>query len=286
MYVAATRAKSELHLIGSAKIDDNGAPAAPRPGSLLAQLWPAVRDAFAGELVGTSARESPRAAPAAEPARKLRRLPPDWIAPEPAEARVRLPAPLVQAPPPGDDIEFEWAGRTIQHVGTAFHRCIRLLAEEPGASRAADRIRSLRAAQEFMLRDLGVPDAELERAADDVEIALRNLLDDERGRWLFDGAHAEPRNEYALSGLHRGMLASVILDRTFVAGDGTRWIVDYKTSRHEGPDLDAFLDRERERYRAQLDRYAAILSGLDRRPIRLGLYFPLLKGWREWEWDG
>jgi ATP-dependent exoDNAse (exonuclease V) beta subunit len=286
MYVAATRAKSELHLIGSAKIGDDGAPAAPRPGSLLAQLWPAVRDAFAGELAGAPARESPRSAPATEPARKLRRLPPDWIAPEPAEARVRLPAPLVQAPPPGDEIEFEWAGRTIQHVGTAFHRCIRLLAEEPAANRTEERIRSLRAAQELMLRDLGVPDAELEQAADDVEIALRNLLDDKRGRWLFDGAHAEPRNEYALSGLHRGTLASVILDRTFVAGDGTRWIVDYKTSRHEGPDLDAFLDRERERYRAQLEKYAAILSGLDRRPIRLGLYFPLLKGWREWEWDG
>ena len=40
-----------------------------------------------------------------------------------------------------------------------------------------------------------------------------------------------------------------------------RWIVDYKTGTHEGGDLDAFLDN---------------------REIRLGLYFPLLKGWREW----
>ena len=39
----------------------------------------------------------------------------------------------------------------------------------------------------------------------------------------------------------------------------------------------------KERYRAQLERYAALLRGLDRRPVRLGLYFPLLKGWREWE---
>jgi hypothetical protein len=42
--------------------------------------------------------------------------------------------------------------------------------------------------------------------------------------------------------------------------------------------LDAFLDREQERYRGQLERYAAVLRKLDARPIRLGLYFPLLGG--------
>jgi hypothetical protein len=53
--------------------------------------------------------------------------------------------------------------------------------------------------------------------------------------------------------------------------------VDYKTSGHEGANVDAFLDRERERYAAQLGRYARALGGAD----RLGLYFPLLGGWRE-----
>ena len=62
-----------------------------------------------------------------------------------------------------------------------------------------------------------------------------------------------------------------------------RWIVDFKTSTHEGGDVAAFLDREVERYRGQLDRYARILRGLDARPIRLALYYPLVEGgWREW----
>jgi len=34
------------------------------------------------------------------------------------------------------------------------------------------------------------------------------------------------------------------IDRTFVDQDGTRWIVDYKTSRHEEEDVDAFLDQQ------------------------------------------
>ena len=52
---------------------------------------------------------------------------------------------------------------------------------------------------------------------------------------------------------------------------------------HQGGDVEAFLDREHERYRAQLEKYAALLARTESRPIRLGLYFPLLNGWREWE---
>jgi hypothetical protein len=50
--------------------------------------------------------------------------------------------------------------------------------------------------------------------------------------------------------------------------------------------VESFLDRERERYRAQLERYARLMRGMDDHPVRLGLYFPLLGGWREWEFDG
>ena len=72
------------------------------------------------------------------------------------------------------------------------------------------------------------------------------------------------------------------LDRTFVA-DGHRWIVDFKTSAHEGGDAQAFLDREVERYRPQLERYARIMQALDPQPLMLALYFPLVDGgWRAW----
>ncbi|HEY7840511.1 MAG TPA: 3'-5' exonuclease, partial [Gammaproteobacteria bacterium] len=276
LYVAATRAKLELHLVGAVDVDSDGAPAEPDARSLLSRLWPAVRKGFAAGLV-RAPRLAAEEGSAPEPSGKLRRLSAGWIAPRP-EAGVRVPRPLIQAPPPGTDIEFEWAGRTIQHVGTAFHRCVRLL----GGDHDAAHIRSLRPIHGAMLRDLGVPAAEVPAAADDVEIALLNLVGDARGCWLLDPAHAEAREEYSLSGLHHGQLVSVVLDRTFVAEGGTRWIVDYKTSRHEGPDLDAFLDREQSRYREQLERYAALMRGMDARPIRLGLYFPLLKSWREW----
>ncbi len=79
-----------------------------------------------------------------------------------------------------------------------------------------------------------------------------------------------------------GDLVDVAIDRTFVEG-GVRWIVDYKTGAHEGADVAGFLDREEMRYRPQLDRYARLMRLIDSRgEVRLGLYFPMHRGWREW----
>ena len=114
-----------------------------------------------------------------------------------------------------------------------------------------------------------------------VQDALTACLTAERGRWVL-GVHAEGRSELRLTGKLAGEIVGVAIDRTFVDEHGTRWIVDYKTGAHEGADVAAFLDREEERYRSQLGRYAALMREMDSRPIRLGLYFPLLNGWREW----
>ena len=80
-----------------------------------------------------------------------------------------------------------------------------------------------------------------------------------------------------------GVVFSCIMDRIFRDDDGTRWIVDYKTSGHEGGDVEAFLDQERTRYEKQLTRYAIAL-GED--STMLGLYFPVLAGWRAWKYSG
>jgi len=109
--------------------------------------------------------------------------------------------------------------------------------------------------------------------------ALAASLEDPKGRWLL-GPQRESRNEYRLTALIDEERRTLVIDRTFVDSEGKRWIVDYKTSGHEGADVEAFLEREKERYRAQLESYAAALAAGS---SVLGLYFPLLAGWREWE---
>jgi len=105
--------------------------------------------------------------------------------------------------------------------------------------------------------------------------ALRGAVSDERGRWVL-GPHADARSEYRIRVPGSDGVRLMVIDRTFTE-EGRRWIVDYKTSSHEGGDLETFLDREKGRYGEQMARYRAALGG-----GALGLYFPLVKGWREW----
>ena len=114
---------------------------------------------------------------------------------------------------------------------------------------------------------------------EDVARALAHALADPRGRWLL-GPQQAAKNEYRLTAMIAGERRNLVIDRTYLGADGGRWIVDYKTGGHEGSDVEAFLDREQERYRAQLERYAQALAQGE--PAMLGLYFPLLGGWREW----
>jgi ATP-dependent helicase/nuclease subunit A len=113
--------------------------------------------------------------------------------------------------------------------------------------------------------------------------AVASTLADARGRWLFDPRHTDAHSEYALTGIRDGAPVHVVLDRIFVDAEGVRWIVDFKLSQHQGAGRDAFLDSEQARYRPQLDAYGEVVRALGAQPIRLGLYFPLLAGWREWE---
>ncbi len=295
LYVAATRAKKRLHLFGHTTRAQDGAVRTPESGSLLRLLWPAVRVEFER---AASAQTPPRtvglerapagAAGVGRPGTLpgLRRLASPWCAPRPPPS-VRWRESLPPVAPPAEPVEFDWAGETARHVGTVVHRYLLRIAREGAEHWDAERVHALRPAFARALAELGVPPARSGEAADRVGEALRRTLADPRGRWLLASRHREARSEYALGGvLPDGRLVDIRIDRSFVDEHGTRWIVDYKTGTHEGGDLEAFLDRERERYAPQLERYALVMAALDpAHPIRLGLYFPLLGGWREWAYN-
>jgi ATP-dependent exoDNAse (exonuclease V) beta subunit len=286
LYVAVTRARRRLHLIGNVATRDTEEGRvlrAPNGDSLLARLWPAVEAHFTAamhERDADAGTEAPAvAAPAAE--RTLCRLPLDWRLPTPLQPVAARPVVLAQRGS-AIEVEFVWASETARHVGTITHRLLQECARAGLVDmRSLDEAR-LHAAAMRALAVAGVPAVSMERAAQRVVDAIRSTLEDERGRWILDPRHEDARCEYALSGVHEGRLVSAVIDRCFIDAEGVRWIIDYKTGAHEGSGLDDFLDREQARYREQLERYAEMFRRREQRPVRMGLYFPLLRGWREW----
>jgi ATP-dependent exoDNAse (exonuclease V) beta subunit len=271
LYVAATRARERLHLLGSA-----GRSGRPRRDSLLARLWPVLADAF-GEVPAPA--EEARAAKAAPPRAPLRRLPSGWVPPGTPPPRL-WPVPEPELP---ETPEFAWVSDVARHVGRAVHRALDRIGKDGRGRWDALGAREQEARLRGLLRELGTPAGQLDAATARAAAAIRNTLEDPRGQWLLEHAHADARSEHELSAWIDGRLVTGTLDRTFVDEHGVRWIVDFKTGVHEGGSVERFLDEEVERYRPQLERYARLMRRLDRRPLRVGIYFPLMRAWREWE---
>jgi ATP-dependent helicase/nuclease subunit A len=271
MYVAATRARRTLWLSGAAP---PGADGVTRPDrrSALHVLWAALGPRFE-TVTGT-------AAPGAAIARSgpLLRLLPSWRAAEPPPriALERLPGAYFAAEP----TEFSWVGETQRHIGTVVHAWLARLSQEARLP-PAEAIAAESGAVLAELARAGVPERERSQAGATVLAALTRTLADERGRWILDSRHREARSEWELSGVSGGALRSVVIDRCFVDESGTRWVIDYKTSPHEGGGLEEFLEQELGRYRAQLTAYRELSRGLGPQPVRAALYFPLLGTLRE-----
>jgi ATP-dependent exoDNAse (exonuclease V) beta subunit len=145
---------------------------------------------------------------------------------------------------------------------------------------APARVRSLVGTFSQELRLLGVEPSEIAAGTERVAAALSRALTDTRGRWVLS-EHSQARSELELTMRVGNTLEHLRLDRTFVES-GERWIIDFKTSQHEGADVGEFLRSEVERYAPQLERYARAMRAIDERPICLGLYFPLLAEFRSW----
>jgi ATP-dependent exoDNAse (exonuclease V) beta subunit len=283
-YVAVTRARRALHLVGSVvtkSTDDGAVIQKPRPGSLLRFFWPALSREFERALAARDANAASKL-PAGRPrlgAPPLRRLPANWAAPAPEPLPQAAALRILGEPTEAVRPDFDWAGTIAKAVGEVVHLELHRLAIS-GSSR--DTLVDRPAAWSRLLRESGVDDAHLPEALARTRAAMAAFRGSDVAARLLDPRATGASSELAVTARIDGAVQGLRIDRTFIDPDGVRWIVDWKTSAHEGGDVAAFLDAELERYRGQLDRYARAMRQLEPgREVRAGLYFPLLDAWRE-----
>jgi ATP-dependent exoDNAse (exonuclease V) beta subunit len=161
------------------------------------------------------------------------------------------------------------------------HRWLQVIAEQRVAAFDEARLRALAPRFQRELERLGTAPAEIERATERVVTALCRAIGDDRGRWILSDEHSQASCEFALVVAEGRRFRHLVIDRTFITAEGTRWVIDYKTSTHEGGDLEGFLASESARHAAQLDGYRAALAALGPEPVRAALYYPLLAVFRE-----
>jgi len=288
LYVACTRAKHALHLVAQVKTKNNGELSTPDKRSLLHPLWTlfqahinhdaSLASQNASAVIESDAAIDDQTAMATPVAPDLQRLPADWVMPQ--MNAYAWPETSTREPGKQQEVEFLWAGTLARDVGTAVHDQLQLLSKT-SASERSQLVAGMAQRVKLQLQNLSVSQAMLEPAIDKVTRAVKNTLADERGLWILSDEHTDARSEWAVTAPVNGVVKRIVIDRTFVDSDNVRWIIDYKTGDHEGGDKDAFLDREQQRYAEQLQRYADIIGRMEQRTVKAALYFPLLKGWRE-----
>ena len=275
LYVAATRAVKQLHLFVS-PFKTSQVDAGSHTGtSLQSFLQPVLT-----EICNQNDDFENNAQTAENEARTLThdyfRLPIDH---QPATYDQSLGMDVDET---GNDlVEYTWVGVSARHEGTLMHEIICQMA----SGSAPDPVSNKKHWHNQLL-SLGMQVDQINDSLNKIQAVVTHMIEDSRAQWILDNTHSEPKNEWQLSAMVNNRLENVIIDRTFIDEQGVRWIIDYKTSTHEGANVALFIDSEFERYRSQLEKYAAVMRFSESAPIKLGLYFPLLKAWREWDYAG
>ncbi len=278
LYVAVTRAKSRLHLLGHATLN-SADKLVPLSGSLLSVVWPSLDEVFFDPAVSAEKETPDELLPP-----QLRRLPAGWQLPQLASS-LTAGEPLLQRASLGAHYqEGTIKSRRTEEgrvVGTLVHLWLERIANDGPGLWSENAVRKQSELFKLQLGAQGIPRARLQDCAARIEACLNNTLGSDRGRWLL-GDHPGAHSELAINGLIDGQLIRATIDRVFVDESGLRWVVDYKTS---GPPTDglcreAFLLEEKERYQDQLRVYLELVRQLyPGQSVRAALYFPVFDGW-------
>ncbi len=315
LYVAATRAREELHIFARPEYKSaDGVPTElvmPRE-SLLLTAWPAweteIRRQFdqwsaaRAAIAEFSTIESLAASseevlvpPVLKPTR-VRRLPPDYQPAFPGSPST-AEQPLAGA---GRLYERHEGGLQSRALGKAVHELFQhfaqLLAAEKGAV-AGDSLARLQPRIAANIRASGIDASQADRIAAQALDMVLHAANDPQAQWIL-ASHSDAASEVRWTGVVSGGLRTVQVDRVFRAGptpqsaddNSTWWIIDYKTADYktaheDGLDPKAALPELRRGFAPQIEAYAKFLRNLHGADatVRGGLYYPRMALLDWWE---
>ena len=278
LYVGATRAKRRLHLTAclrppSATTEPRGGPS-PRQ----ARRWPSSGRSFAERFILRAGRFP-------DPCAAARRLFCVGCRRNGRHRRRSLPCRRRGASGSPCDDALRLGAEAARHVGTVAHRVFAQLAREVPPLWNAQRVSALAPRLRVELAGAGVDEAELGAAVAAVIESVSATLADPRGSGCsiprMPRRRANWRSADGMDVPSPTSLSIVRSSRMACAGSSI--------SRPERTKVRIRMRSSianRSATANKLEQYAAFVRALDPRPIRLGLYYPLVAGWREWAYEG
>lgn len=256
LYVAITRAKSACFFF--ATVDPEKTDFTPGKSSFLQLLWPHLQHEFVNNRL-----------PASDIQLHNKQLAPNTILRLPLECYSQLP--VIETPACHASVSYQFNDDAKRIIGIVLHECLQYLpvSQEWSSFTVCKQLIAQR------LRSHGLSVIELTSACQQIHAALNNVLHDEKAHWIFSADHQHIQAELAITSHIDDQLKQLIIDRTFIDNEQTRWIIDYKTTENTDPTL----------HQDQLNQYAKAMQQQQRLTTYCGLYYPLTSTWHQWQFE-
>lgn len=291
LYVAATRAKRQVHFFAELGLSKDDGIKKPNADSLLAVAWTVARpeaERYLAELAEEPAEELLTLAAGGDDERqRIRRLPDAWIAAH-ASGKQKLRTDSRNLDKHAANDSWIMANRDIRTSGTMLHGLLEQAARKRARGDGWEQLQSWAAgAQKLVQTGLltaGMPSSRVNKVAVRIRELLRQALGSKVGQWVLED-HPESHSEYAVTHWQSGEPISVRLDRVFAAGaaplssgETDLWIIDYKSAAMGGAEVKLFLETQAAAYEETMASYARCVNAAwgRGRPIHYALYFPAL----------
>ncbi len=313
LYVAVTRAKKKLYLLGNVNTDNKtGEIKKPSSGSYLNLLWEGIADSFDSISTQTVDRNTQHVG--LYNSRLIKRVNIKRALEIPHEnyfsdlstnngerlahdenvsdnislvsnqtSALKSNESESQVASYSDEVHdyfFEGATRVTSEmataIGTVLHRQLQWISENYREGFVlSENWEAITESQLLSTYHFSKKD-ELNLAVEKVLLGVKNTLQDPFGRTLLNAKNNSASELMLHKKIEYGSFLTRIIDRTFIQND-IRWIVDYKSSMPElNESKEEFLNREKSLYLLQLTDYFKMFAKLEERKIVAGLYFPLL----------
>lgn len=264
LYVAVTRAKKNLALFFNLEPDGK-----PNSNSLLEKLWPGIQP----EILIHEA-PFPSLTQITRNELTLKSLVTDWE--NPITEKQNVENLFYQQKSGFQPIEYN-----AKYIGLLVHQLLQQISllgytwwEQQTATNQLAYLKK-------NLLQLGMALTDSQLISSSLHQSLTTMLADPRARWIL-APHKDAHSEFQLTAILEGQLQQLIIDRTFIDENNVRWIIDYKTATCPPAEISAFLLKQQQKHQLQMMNYLQAMQQIEQRPIRLGLYFPLLPAWHEW----
>lgn len=271
-YVAMTRAKKRLGLYFNVNENDAG-NFRIEANSFLEKLWPHLSNNLTSILQYDSAEIADQVAPQ----RFITRLTSDWQHPI---GNNQEDIPVIHQSAPG----FIFPTHQANLIGSAVHKILHQLSLHSITWWQEKNVVEQTILITNIIQQLGISSTNLDAARLVIHQAMQNILVDQRSQWILH-PHLRAQSELTISACFENKIETIVIDRTFIAESGVRWIIDYKTSTFTDGNLETFLLKEQKKYQQKMSQYYLALQALEPLPTRLGLYFPVIPAWFEWDPD-